>query len=89
MYWLVNVSVNPAGRFGAPETEPGPSGVDCEAEDELSRISFVEVVVRARAEPVVPRWAANIVRTALPRTRRRVCVSVYNIGGVVPSSHRP
>ena len=23
MYWLVNVSVNPAGRFGAPETEPG------------------------------------------------------------------
>jgi len=28
----LNVSVNPAGRFGAPETEPGPSGVrwvDC------------------------------------------------------------
>jgi hypothetical protein len=29
MYRLVNVSVKPAGRFGAPETEtePGPSGV--------------------------------------------------------------
>ena len=27
-YRLVNVSVNPAGRFGAPETEPGPSGVE-------------------------------------------------------------
>ncbi len=26
MYRLVNVSVNPAGRCGAPETEPGPSG---------------------------------------------------------------
>jgi hypothetical protein len=25
-YRLVNVSVNPAGRFGAPETERGPSG---------------------------------------------------------------
>jgi hypothetical protein len=24
---LVNVPVNPSGRFGAPETEPGPSGV--------------------------------------------------------------
>ena len=37
MYRLVNVSVNPAGRFGAPETEPGPSGVDSGAEDELMR----------------------------------------------------
>jgi hypothetical protein len=25
-YWLVNVAPNPSGRFGAPETEPGPSG---------------------------------------------------------------
>jgi hypothetical protein len=32
--------VNPSGRFGAPETEPGPSGVDSGAEDELMRISF-------------------------------------------------
>src|SRR5215216_7102085 len=40
MYWLVNVSVNPSGRFGAPETERGPSGVDSGAEDELMRISF-------------------------------------------------
>jgi hypothetical protein len=40
MYRLVNVSVNPAGRFGAPETEPGPSGVGRRAEEELMRISF-------------------------------------------------
>jgi hypothetical protein len=45
MYRLVNVSVNPAGRFGAPETEPGPSGVDSGAEDELMRISFHNVVI--------------------------------------------
>ena len=30
MYRLVNVPVNPSGRFGAPETEPGPSGLDGE-----------------------------------------------------------
>jgi hypothetical protein len=41
-YRLVNVSVNPAGRFGAPETEPGPSGVDSGVDDELMRISFRE-----------------------------------------------
>ena len=34
---LVNVPVNPAGRFGAPETEPGPSGV---ASDVFMRIPF-------------------------------------------------
>ena len=33
---LVNVPANPSGRCGAPETEPGPSGV----EDELIRIPF-------------------------------------------------
>src|SRR5215203_6773806 len=38
---LVNVSVNPSGSLGAPETEPGPSGVDSGAEDELMRISFL------------------------------------------------
>ncbi len=27
MYRLVNVPVNPSGRFGAPATEPGPSGM--------------------------------------------------------------
>src|SRR5215469_10363744 len=37
-YRLVNVSVNPGGRFGAPETEPGPSGVV--AADELMSIPF-------------------------------------------------
>jgi hypothetical protein len=35
---LVNVSVNPAGRFGAPETEPGPSGVGRRVADELEGI---------------------------------------------------
>jgi hypothetical protein len=29
---------DPAGRFDAPETEPGPSGVDRRAEDELVNI---------------------------------------------------
>jgi hypothetical protein len=33
-------SANPAGTFGAPETEPGASAVDGGAEDELTRISF-------------------------------------------------
>jgi hypothetical protein len=44
MYRLVNVSVSPSGRFGAPETEPGPSGVDSGAEDALMRISFHSTV---------------------------------------------
>jgi hypothetical protein len=35
-YRLVNVSVNAAGRFGAPETEPGP----CGAEVALMALSF-------------------------------------------------
>jgi hypothetical protein len=34
------VSVNPAGRLGAPETEPGPSGVDGGADDALMGIPF-------------------------------------------------
>jgi|SRR5436190_22205910 hypothetical protein len=38
-YRLVNVPVNPSGRFGAPETEPGPSGVGRLA-DELMTIPF-------------------------------------------------
>src|SRR6185312_10894440 len=37
-YRLVNVSANPAGRFGAPETEPGPSGVGSRAADELMTV---------------------------------------------------
>src|SRR6516162_7452776 len=39
MYRLVNVAVNPSGRFGAPATEPGPSGVA----DEFMRVSFMSV----------------------------------------------
>jgi hypothetical protein len=38
----VNVSVNPAGRCGAPETEPGPSGAGKPADDEVMRIPFHE-----------------------------------------------
>jgi hypothetical protein len=40
MYRLVNVSVNPAGRFGAQETEQGPSGVDSAADEELMSSPF-------------------------------------------------
>ena len=43
-YRLVNVSVNPAGRFGAPETEPGPSGVGRWVDDKLMRISFLSTI---------------------------------------------
>jgi hypothetical protein len=34
------VPVSPAGRFGAPETEPGPSGVGSRVDDERMRIPF-------------------------------------------------
>jgi hypothetical protein len=44
MYRLVNVSVNPAGRFGAPETEPGPSGVGSWVGEEL--MMFPSIVRR-------------------------------------------
>jgi hypothetical protein len=50
MYRLVNVPVNPAGRFGAPDTEPGPSGVGRSAEDELMVIPFPETVRAWAAE---------------------------------------
>ena len=40
MYRLVNVPVNPSGRFGAPETEPGPSGMD----GEFMRIPFASAI---------------------------------------------
>src|SRR5262252_5959066 len=38
---LVNVSVNPSGRLGAPETEPGPCGLD--VDDEFMRIPVLEL----------------------------------------------
>ena len=44
LFEKVNVSVKSAGRFGAPETERGPSGVGSEAEDELMMISFHSTV---------------------------------------------
>src|SRR6266508_180297 len=37
-YRLVNVSVNPSASCGAPETEPGPSGVGSRVENALMRI---------------------------------------------------
>src|SRR5919199_4745795 len=37
---LVNVSVNPFGRFGAPEMEPGPCGA-VSVDDELMRVSLL------------------------------------------------
>jgi hypothetical protein len=27
-YRLVKISVNPGGRYGAPDAEPGPSGLE-------------------------------------------------------------
>jgi hypothetical protein len=36
----VNVSVKPAGRFGAPVTARGPSGIGDGADDELMSVSF-------------------------------------------------
>jgi hypothetical protein len=36
----VNVSAKPSGRFGAPETEPRPSGVGRWVGGELMTISF-------------------------------------------------
>jgi hypothetical protein len=50
MYRLVNVPVNPSGRCGAPETEPGPSGVGRPLGDELIRISFPETLRALAAE---------------------------------------
>jgi hypothetical protein len=37
-YRLENVPENPSGRPGAPETEPGPSGVDGRVEDVVIRL---------------------------------------------------
>ena len=38
-YRLVNVSVKPSGRFGAPDTEPGPSGT-VNSVNEFMTLSF-------------------------------------------------
>ena len=49
-YRLVNVSVNPAGRFGAPETERGPSGVDGEVMRSPFHVWYcLTIVLRAGA----------------------------------------
>ena len=46
-YRLVNVPVNPAGRFGTPETEPGPAGVGRSLERD-----GVETIWRSREDPM-------------------------------------
>jgi hypothetical protein len=43
-YQFVDASVNPSGRFGAPETEPGPSGAGRWVENGLTTISFHNAV---------------------------------------------
>src|SRR5207344_1079300 len=48
-YRLVNVPVNPSGRFGAPETEPGPSGAGRRVSDELTRIPLSHDLTDFRA----------------------------------------
>jgi hypothetical protein len=47
----VNVPVNPAGRCGAPETEPGPWG----AGDEFTGISFTS----GTSPTIAPRAGAS------------------------------
>src|SRR5690348_13277590 len=56
-YRLVNVPVNPAGRFGAPEAEPGPSGVGERVVDEVmgSPHTGLDGLVKARADAHRPR----------------------------------
>ena len=71
MYRLVNVSVNPAGTFGAPETEPGPSGW----EDELMRTSFH----RASRRLMLVRPPSLLVSSA-----RRPRVSLGLLPGLLP-----
>src|SRR5271169_2129557 len=77
-YRLVNVAVNPSGRFGAPETEPGPSGVGRRAADELMRGPLSQVVLThdrapgGRVAPVTPwslLWSAIVRRSRLHRVR--------------------
>src|SRR3954447_20404137 len=68
MYRLLNVSGKPAGGVGAPETEPGPSGVDGGAEDELMRISLRPHGVLVLVTP--PTLLVSFKRHTLYRTTR-------------------
>jgi hypothetical protein len=61
MYRLVNVSMNPFGRFGAPETEPGPLGVGSWVDDEGMRVSFHKSLP-------LPTWRSQFEHT---QTKRR------------------
>src|SRR5690242_3394325 len=64
MYRLVNVPVNPSGRCGAPETEPGPSGMGRPADDELMEIPFQQVVPPHDRAP--GGWVAPVTPWPLP-----------------------
>jgi hypothetical protein len=79
MYRLVNVSVNPAVRFGAPETEPGPSGE--ETGDELMRFSFRETC-RSQVSPRAPEASSSSVR------RRGIGGYVHGARVLQPASAR-
>src|SRR5437016_2477033 len=75
-YWLVNVSVNPSGRFGAWETEPGPWGMA--VEDELMRIPLLGLLVvgvsreRACAEMIEANCVAATAMAVLRKNLRRL-----------------
>src|SRR5262249_42159882 len=77
-YRLVNVSVNPAGRAGAPGTEPGHSGGDGEG----MRVSFhtwycLTIVLRAGASrqwaSLATTWSAIAQMERLRRSGLQVC----------------
>jgi hypothetical protein len=83
-YRLVNVPANPSGRFGASETEPGPSGV----EDESIRIPFrkwycLTVARRAGGIPGRLTLAASPGRT-LVRDRAQMEAAARQARGVAP-----
>src|SRR5262245_37202693 len=68
MYRLVKMSLNPCGRYGAPDAEPGPAGVDMWIEtDPCGRLSRAAALACASVRsdsvsavaPVVARMAAS------------------------------
>src|SRR5215831_17830336 len=83
-YWLVNVSVNPAGRFGAPETEPGPVGlgVVCLGAMLIAVIGSSSLVWLTVGKGCAEARSATVRLAAIPRapavnTPRRLTLAVY------------
>src|SRR5262252_2516877 len=68
-YRLVNVSLKPAGRLGAPETEPGPSGTG-ELDDEPMTISF------QRSEGLLVGAGHSVIAPSARRARRSLVGSL-------------